>query len=165
MLDRRIDLHCDVKNMLTHVLPHETTHAVLSGRFGRHLVPRWVDEGVAVLSEPREKIDLYLKNLPAYRLKHELFPVSRLMAMQDYPERRLVAPFYVQSIALVEFLSSQKGGPSAFTRFVRDGLDRGYEEALRRHYGIESFRDLEQRWARQAFRDETGTAALYGPPR
>ena len=52
---RRIDLHCDVADMLTHVLPHETTHAVLIGRFGRHLLPRWADEGMAILSEPREK--------------------------------------------------------------------------------------------------------------
>lgn len=142
---RRIELHCDVTDMLTHVLPHETTHAVLAGRFGRHHVPRWADEGMAVLSEPREKIERYLKSLPAHRTKHELFPAGKLMSMNEYPEGRLVTPFYLQSISLVEFLSSQKGGPREFVHFVRDGLEGGYEAALKRHYGIRDFNDLEQR--------------------
>lgn len=161
---RRIELHCDVADMLTHVLPHETTHAVLAGRFGRHHVPRWADEGMAVLTEPREKIDRYLKNLPAHDSKHELFPVGKLMGMAEYPEGRLVTPFYVQSISLVEYLSSQKGGPQEFARFVRDGLEGGYEAALRRHYGIQDFNDLQQRWTKAALGGSSGVAAI-SPPR
>ncbi len=165
VIDRKIELHCDVANMLTVVLPHETTHAVLSGRFGRHLVPRWVDEGIAILTEPRERVDLYLKNLPKHRSDHELFPVSKLMSMEDYPERRLVRPFYAESIGLVEFLSTQKGGPQEFTRFVRDGLDNGYEAALRKHYGINDFKDLEERWSKAAQSDASSVAAMYTPRR
>lgn len=163
VVDRRIDLHCDVANMLTHVLPHETTHAVLSGRFGRHLVPRWVDEGIAVLSEPRDRIDRYLQSLPQYRAKRELFTSAQLVAMKDYPEARHISAFYVQSISLVEFLSSQKGGPQEFTRFVRDGLEKGFEASLRQHYAIQDFGELEQRWSQYAFRDTAGTASLSRP--
>jgi tetratricopeptide (TPR) repeat protein len=165
VLDRRIDLHCDEKNMLTHVLPHETTHAVLAGRFGPHLVPRWVDEGIAVLTEPREKVDQYLKNLPTHQSRHELFPVAKLMGMEDYPESRLVSPFYVQSISLVEYLSTQKGGPQAFTRFIRDGLEKGYESALRQHYGIQDFGELEQRWSQAALGDAPRAAAMLSRPK
>src|SRR6185437_6139229 len=138
-----------------------TTHAVLSGRFGRHLVPRWVDEGIAILTEPRERVELYLKTLPKHRSAHELFTVSKLMSMEDYPERRLVRPFYAQSIGLVEYLAAQKGGPQEFTRFVRDGLDSGYEAALRKHYGISDFKDLEDRWSKAAQPDSSGVAAMY----
>jgi hypothetical protein len=162
---RRIELHCDVAEMLTHVLPHETTHAVLAGRFGRHHVPRWADEGIAVLTEPREKVDRYLRNLAAHRSRHELFPVGKLMGLDEYPEGRLVTPFYVQSISLVEFLSTQKGGPQEFTRFVRDGLEGGYEAALRRHYGIQDFNDLEQRWTKATLGESSGVAAVYPPQR
>jgi tetratricopeptide (TPR) repeat protein len=165
VIDRKIELHCDVANMLTVVLPHETTHAVLSGRFGRHLVPRWADEGMALLSEPRERVDLYLKTLPKHRSNHELFALSKLMSMENYPEPRLVRPFYAQSIGLVEFLSSQKGGPQEFARFVRDGLDNGYEAALRKHYGISDFKDLETRWSAFAQGDASGVAAMYAPGR
>lgn len=165
VLDRRIDLHVDEKDMLTHVLPHETTHAVLAGRFGPHLVPRWADEGMAVLSEPREKIDRYLRNLPSHQGRRELFTVAKLMSMEDYPESRLVSPFYVQSISIVEYLCEQKGGPQEFARFLRDGLEKGYESALRQHYGIQDFGELEQRWTRATLGDAPKTAAMYAPPR
>jgi hypothetical protein len=39
--------------ILRSVLPHEVTHAVLAHHFRRPL-PRWADEGAAVLSEDRE---------------------------------------------------------------------------------------------------------------
>jgi hypothetical protein len=158
---RKIELHCDVTEMLTHVLPHETTHTVLAGRFGRHDPPRWADEGVAILSEPREKIDRYLKGLPAHRSRHELLPLAKLMGLNGYPEKRQVTPFYVQSVALVEFLSAQTGGPPEFVRFVRDGLEGGYEAALQKHYGIKDFNDLQQRWERAVSGETSDVAAVY----
>jgi tetratricopeptide (TPR) repeat protein len=154
---RRIDLHCDVADMLTHVLPHETTHAVLFGRFGRHLLPRWADEGMAILSEPREKVERYLKNVPSLRSRHELFSVAELMSMTEYPEARRGTAFYVESISLVDYLTAQKGGAQEFTRFIRDGLDSGFEKALQRHYGFRDFTDLEERWSQAA-----GGLALSG---
>jgi len=36
--------------ILKRVLPHEVTHAVLMLHFGRP-IPRWADEGAAVLAE------------------------------------------------------------------------------------------------------------------
>ena len=48
---RRIDLRVDHAHLLTAVLPHEVTHAVLAGQVGRRPIPRWADEGLAVLSE------------------------------------------------------------------------------------------------------------------
>ena len=58
VLSRRIDLHCgDVPNLLAAVLPHETTHVTLAGQFGDRPVARWADEGMAVLTEPREKVE------------------------------------------------------------------------------------------------------------
>jgi tetratricopeptide (TPR) repeat protein len=151
VVKRQIDLHCDVAEMLTHVLPHETTHAVLYGRFGRHEVPRWADEGMAIHSEPREKIERYLKMIPSLRSRHELFSASELMSFNDnYPEGRRVTAFWVQSISLVDFLSAQKGGPQTFTRFVRDGLESGFEKALQRHYGFHDFKDLEEHWSQSA---------------
>jgi tetratricopeptide (TPR) repeat protein len=165
VLDRRIDLHCDVKDMLTVALPHETTHTVLCGRFGPHIAPRWADEGVALLTEPREKIDRYLRILPACRARREQFTVSELMNAKDYPEPHRIGAFYAQSISLVEFLSSQKGGPQEFTRFVRDGLENGYEAALRRHYGFRDFSELEKRWSQSVSADTSTTAVLYTPRR
>ena len=69
-----MDLHCDDVNMLVAVLPHETTHTVVAGNFGDQPVPRWADEGMAVLTEPREKIERHLRNLPKYRDDRHCFP-------------------------------------------------------------------------------------------
>jgi tetratricopeptide (TPR) repeat protein len=150
VVSRRIDLRCDDTHLETGTLPHEATHVVLAGRFGRHDIPRWADEGMAVLSEPRARIDLHLRNLPAHQRDGRLFNVGRLMRMSDYPEASSVGAFYAQSVSLVEFLCRKKG-PQTFARFLRDGLDGGYETALRRHYDINSFVELETLWRTHAF--------------
>ncbi len=150
IVGRRIDLHVDDPNVFIGVLPHETTHVVLAGRFGDHAVPRWADEGMAVLSEPRDRIDLHLHNLPRHRRDDELFPVEELMGMSGYPDGRRIGPFYAESVSLVQFLSAIKGR-EAFARFLRDGMDDGYESALKKDYGIDGFDDLQDRWQRYAF--------------
>jgi hypothetical protein len=152
VLGRRMDLHCDDAGMLSAVLPHETTHVVIAGKFGDAPVPRWADEGMAVLTEPRDKIDRHLRNLPRYRQDQVLLGIRQLMQMNDYPEPRFIGPFYAQSVSLVDFLSREKG-PQTFAAFLREGLRGGYEPALRRHYGIQDFNELEQRWHRFAFGD------------
>jgi hypothetical protein len=152
---RRIDLHCDDPNALVGVLPHETTHIVLAGRFGCRRLPHWADEGMAVLSEPRDRIDLHLNTLPTRRRSDELFSVSELMQMDGYPSGRLLGAFYAESVSLVEFLSLEKG-PKAFAQFLRDGLKDGYESALKEHYDMDGFDDLQQRWQHYAFDNATG---------
>ena len=157
---RRIDVHCDDPNMLVAVLPHETTHVVLAGAFGGQLVPRWADEGLAVLTEPREKVQRHLDNLARCRQNNELFHLKDLLLLPDYPENpRYIGAFYAESVSLVEFLSSQKG-PQEFTLFLHDALRYGPEKALPRHYNFQDFNDLEQHWFQSAFNNQrasTGT--------
>lgn len=151
---RRIDLHCDDANMLSAILPHETTHAVLAGEFGGQLLPRWADEGMAVLTEPQDRIERHQHNLLQCRQAGQFFRLQELMQFDKYyPEDpRTISAFYAQSVALVEFLSNQRG-PQGFTQFLRDGMRYGYEKALERHYGYRSFAELEQHWSQHAFRE------------
>ena len=152
-----VDLRCDEPHLFDSVLPHETTHVVLAGRFGSHNVPRWADEGIAVLTEPRERVNLHLRNLPKHRADGHLFGLGQLMQMTSYPEARYVGPFYAQSVSLVDFLSKRKG-PVTFTRFLREGLDGGYEPALRKYYGFRSFAELDRAWRAYAFAEATTTS-------
>jgi hypothetical protein len=154
---REVHLRCDEAHMLDSVLPHETTHVILAGRFGPHDVPRWADEGMAVLSEPRERIELHLRNLPLHRRDRTLFNVGQLMRMGEYPEPRYIGPFYAQGVSLVEFLS-QRNGPQVFARFLREGLDGGYEPALRKYYNVRDFAELEREWQRHAFGGEASAS-------
>lgn len=144
IVQRRMDMHCDSHGMLETVLPHETTHVVLAGMFDHYQVPRWADEGMAVLTEPMEKIEQHRRNLFKAQRDNQLFAVRELLVLADYPSAKRISAFYAQSVFLVEFLSQQKG-PIAFSEFLRDGLRGGYETALRRHYGW-SVADLETRW-------------------
>jgi hypothetical protein len=162
VLSRRIDLRCDEPHLLDAVLPHETTHVVLVGHFGDHDVPRWADEGMAVLTEPRDRIEQHLRNLPAHRRDRTLFHLGQLMKMDSYPDPRYIGPFYAQGVSLVEFLS-QRNGPQVFTRFLREGLQGGYEPALRKYYNFRDFTELEREWQRYAFGGVA--AASAGEPR
>jgi hypothetical protein len=150
VVGRRIDLRCNEPHLVDAVLPHETTHVVVGERFIKPALPKWADEGMAVLTEPQERINLHLHNLPMHRRDGHLFGVGQLLQMENYPHPRYIGPFYAQSVSLVDFLARQKG-PQVFTKFVRDGLDGGYEAALRRHYDFQGFQDLEQRWRQYAF--------------
>jgi len=146
---RRIDLHCDDPGLLEAILPHEATHIVLASQLGEQLVerlPRWADEGVAVLTEPRAKIDRHLTNLTQARREAQLFPVKELLELTNYPESPgRVGTFYAQSVSLVEFLSSLRG-PQVFIAFLQDSLRTGYEKALQKHFQIASYQELEERW-------------------
>jgi len=141
---RRMDLRADHPGFLEAVLPHETTHVVLAGMFGGHAVPRWADEGIAVLSEPADKIEHHRRNLTQSASLGQMFALKELMELNDYPQARRIGAFYAQSVAFVDFLTRQKG-PIVMTRFLGDGLRDGYESALRRHYSLD-FAGLEQRW-------------------
>ena len=144
---RRIDLHLDTMGMMEAILPHEATHVVLAGNFGTHQVPRWADEGMAVLTEPLEKIEQHRRNLAKAQRDGLLFGVKDLMDLQNYPDGSRIAAFYAESVILCEFLTTQRG-PETMTAFLRDGLDQGYESALRKHYGW-TFRELRSNWDRQ----------------
>jgi hypothetical protein len=150
VVSRRIHLRCDHPGMLTGVLPHETTHVVLAGNFGKYAVPRWADEGMAVLSEPEEKVTGHRKNLARCRQTGQLFAVRELMQMDDYPQARRVGAFYAQSVSLVDFLVKERGSV-AFAQFLRDALRDGYETALEKHYNYRGFEELEARWKKNTF--------------
>jgi hypothetical protein len=151
VIARRMDLRLDIANVTETVLPHEATHVVLAGMFGVSHVPRWADEGIAVLSEPNEKIDQHRRNLLKNHKDGHLFGLKELMELKDYPHPRRIAAFYAQSVVLVEFLTQQRG-PKVFTDFVRDGLRQGYETSLQRHYSM-TFGQLEQAWDKQVISD------------
>jgi hypothetical protein len=157
---RRIELHCEEPNLLSAVLPHETTHVVLADHFGEQLAPPWADEGMAVLAEPRSQVERHLKNLPRCQRDGRLFPLSELLQLEKYPrDPTAIKAFYAQSVSLVEFLSNE-AGPQEFTFFLYDGMRYGYEKALQRHYGYKSLADLERRWSQQALRDGATPAGV-----
>jgi hypothetical protein len=143
---RQVHLRCDNTSLLDAVLPHETTHVVLAGQFGsnRH-VPRWIDEGIAVLTEPADKVQQHRTNLVTGLQNKKLIPLKTLLQMEDYPPPAQISVFYAQSVALVDFLTKEKG-PVVLTQFAREALQSGYEPALRKYYGYQTIAELQDRF-------------------
>ncbi len=157
IIARRIDLRCDHAGLLSAVLPHEITHVVIADRFGEKRVPPWANEGMAVLSEPREQLAKHCGNVPRYWREGRLYSVAQMVRMGDYPPPAEMGSFYAQSVMLVDFLVAQKG-PRTFVRFLEDIGYFGYEPALQQHYGW-SRAQMEQLWQRRV-QQEVGSQAL-----
>ncbi len=165
IIARRINLRADHPNLLAAVLPHEITHVVLADLFPVQQIPRWADEGMAVLSEPNTEQRLRAADLEEPLSSGKLFKLEDLMAM-DYPDGRYWGLYYAQSVSLTRFLVEQ-GTPAQFVQFVQSAQRRGPEAELRRVYQIDGFADLQKRWltyARgQAMATATATASSDDP--
>ena len=145
---RRINLRADNPKLLAAILPHEVTHVLLADLFPSEQIPRWADEGMAVLSEPMTEQHLRAAELEEPLQSGRLFRLQDLMIM-DYPDGRHWGLYYAQSVSLTHFLVSQ-GTPAQFVRFVRDSQRNGVETELKRTYHIQGFDDLDKRWRAHA---------------
>lgn len=140
---RRIDVRCDVPDWQTAALPHELTHVVLADRFGRDPLPRWADEGMAVLSEAISKQQLRRRALHHCVARGEVYPVAELLTRDCFPTAEWTTAYYSQSAVLVAYLVS-RGTPRQFVAFLERSRDAGYEQALWDTYRIRSLNDLQR---------------------
>ena len=140
-----MDLRRDGTDVLYAVLPHEITHVVIADRFTAKPMPRWADEGMAVLTEPLEKKRAHLRNLGDYMKRGHVYSASQLMTMADYPSGANWPMFYAESVCMVEFLV-ERGGAEKFIEFMEQSVRGGYESALNRVYGLAGFEELDRTW-------------------
>jgi hypothetical protein len=144
VLTRRMSLRADNPLLLTATLPHEVTHIVLADLFVAQTIPRWADEGLAVLAEPATERRNRQADLKGPLDAGRVFEAGQLMAM-DYPDPKDWRLFYAQSVSLTQFLVEQ-GPPERFIQFVRDAQRMGTEAALRDVYHIDGLAALQERW-------------------
>jgi hypothetical protein len=144
VLSRRMNLRVDNPLLLTTTLPHEVTHIVLADLFVVQTIPRWADEGIAVLAEPAAERHHRQADLKEPLDSGHVFKVGQLMKM-DYPDPKDWRLFYAQSVSLTQFLVEQ-GPPERFIQFVHDSQRKGEEAALRDVYRIDGLAALQERW-------------------
>ncbi|MGZ3430633.1 MAG: peptidase MA family metallohydrolase [Isosphaeraceae bacterium] len=161
---RRVNLRADHPQLLAAILPHEVTHVVLADLFTQQQIPRWADEGMAVLAEPPAEQASRASELTEPLREGRVFKLSELMAI-DYPSAEAWNLYYAQSVSLTQFLVEQ-GNPEQFVSFVRSAQRKGVEIALRESYHIEGFAELENRWQTFARRQaaEITTSSRDAPP-
>lgn len=142
---RRVDLKHGSPEALESALAHELTHVVLADRFADRPLPRWADEGMAVLADSRAKQQLHWRDLQQGLRSRSTLRVAELVGLDGYPAPHQMGVFYGQSVSLVSFLL-EYGEPGQFVEFVDAAIDRGYDRALEEIYQIRGLGDLEQRW-------------------
>lgn len=147
---RRIDLLGGSTEYLTAALPHELTHVVLKDRFASEVLPRWADEGMAILADSIAKQERHFKDLRLAATNRTAFHAAELFMMEDYPPPSRFGAFYGQSASLTKLLVARKG-PEQFVRFIDRAREKGYDTALQECYGIASVGELDRQWQKQAY--------------
>ncbi|WP_165219129.1 peptidase MA family metallohydrolase [Aquisphaera insulae] len=147
---RRVNLRADHPQLLPAILPHEITHVVLADLFTHQPIPRWADEGIAVLSEPEDEQASRAGDLAAPLRDGSVFKLSELMAT-DSPNANTWNLYYAQSVSLTQYLV-ELGTPAQFVLYLKGAQQKGIEASLRETYGIEGFPALESGWRQFAAR-------------
>jgi hypothetical protein len=143
-------LRGSAEQILSNLLPHEVTHCVLAAAVGKP-VPRWMDEGIAVLAESADEQTRHdrtcrevLEDGRGLRFRH-------LLPMKEYPWKELPV-FYAQGHTACRFLLTRKSKvqakspEQALTRFVTTGMESGWDEAAKAVYGFDDVSELEEAW-------------------
>ena len=121
---RKVHLRADQPQLLTAVLPHEVTHVVVADLFPVQAIPRWADEGIAVLAEPETEQSLRARELRESLSSGRLFDLRQLMSIEA-PKDKDWSLYYAQSVSLTRFLVEQ-GTPEKLIQFVHASAPQGY---------------------------------------
>ena len=143
---RRIDLLTDGNNRIT-ALGHELTHVVISDIFRGQQLPRWLDEGIAILADAHEKQLRHADDWKLAKAQGTAFSLAGLVEVQAYPSPSEIPAFYGGSASLTALLA-RRGDPTKLLKFAEVSQKLGYDKALRDVYEIEGIVELEQIWRR-----------------
>ncbi len=147
---RRIDLRGDQRDPCVAALPHELTHLVIADRFPKQPLPRWLDEGIALLADPLNKQRGHETDWLVAQQQKRAFRLVELLEQQKYPPADRLQTFYGQSAAMVRDLLRRQS-PAELLRFVETAQQRGYDVALQEHYRLENL----SRWEADLLRQQS----------
>jgi len=152
---RRIDLLTDDANRIS-ALPHELTHVILSDIFSGDRLPRWLDEGIAILADSHDKQLRHAQDWNQAKAQGTAYSAGGLMGLEDYPRPAQFPAFYGGSASLTALLA-RRGESTKLLQFARQSLKVGCDQALREVYDIRGVAELETIW-RQS--EETSAYSL-----
>ena len=143
---QNMEIKGPLDRLFASVLPHEVTHTVFAYHF-RRAVPRWADEGGAVLSEDdieRERHDKIIRQHPQPGAPVPPAPV--VQCLKEYPPNgEKVMCLYAQGFSVSDYLVKRKDRqtflPSSASACRGSGTWRS-----RRCYGHRTVEELEEAW-------------------
>jgi hypothetical protein len=143
VLGQQMHIEGSYERLMNSVLPHEVTHTVFAFYF-RTPVPRWADEGGAVLSEDdveRNRHDILCRQI--LNTPGRAIPLRRLFSLKEYPSD--VMALYAEGFSVSNYLVGLSNRPQ-FLDFVAQGMREGWDRAAQAHYGFNRVEELEQGW-------------------
>jgi len=145
-----------LERLLASVLPHEITHTVFAYYFQRP-VPRWADEGGAVLSEDDLERDRHDK-LTRQILNHgREIRLRHLLALTNYPPGQIEC-LYAEGFSMANYLV-ERGNRQTFLKFVAYGMQHGWDGAAQTFYQHRNVEELEEAWLKH-LRDTKGQSLM-----
>ena len=108
---RKVLLRADHPQLVEAILPHEVTHVVVADLFTAQQIPRWADEGIAVLAEPESEQNLRAADLRESLSSRPGFRLAQLMSIER-PKPRIGASTTPRAFRLRASWSS-RGRPSS----------------------------------------------------
>ena len=142
---RRINLRADHAGLVEAVVPHEVAHVVLADLFPTQQIPRWADEGMAVLAEPLDARPTGLSDLDAPARLGPRLPVRR-PDDRRHARRPLLGPVHGPERLGDGLPRRPRHARTASSSSSARPGGTGPEPALNRIYGFEGFDDLQARW-------------------
>jgi RNA polymerase sigma factor (sigma-70 family) len=130
------------ERIMNSMLPHEVTHTVLADHFQRPL-PRWADEGAAVLSETASDQDRHRQDVVQILKEGRAIRLAHLFGMTDYPSE--VATLFAQGYSVTRFLVERKDR-AGYLEFVKTGMRGGWDAAANRCYELADVAEMEKAW-------------------
>jgi hypothetical protein len=140
-------------------IPHEVTHCVMADVFRKPL-PRWADEGISLMSETEGEQDRHATLAAQFARSGDLIQTKALFEMKEYPAKVMV--LYAQGFYVARFLMVRKDRRTLL-RFVKDGMETGWEAAAKTHYGFASLGELEAAYLAALKPADRGPAADPAP--
>ena len=137
-----MQLSGSIQDVIENRLPHEVTHAVIADHF-RKPIPRWADEGIAILSERTDEQKRHDQVCKEMLKQGRAIRISSLFGMTEYSRDATVT--YAEGYSVVHFLMGLKGR-APLLEFVKTGMSDGWELAAKRWYDFESVSALEHAW-------------------
>lgn len=171
--NKKIIAYTSSRKFLDSILPHEITHLIFRDFVGfKGAVPKWLDEGVAELTDEERLKEIQAKARELYK-KNALLTLTDLttldfkksstsfsvheILMQDgslgylvLNSEDFITVFYVEAASVVGFLKERFGAErfTEFCRQLRDGAS--IDKSLERAYSQEcpDLKTLEEKWRR-----------------
>ena len=141
LLTSEMQLTGTLEQILREQLPHEITHCLLAAHFGK-AIPRWADEGIALLNEPANQQAQHDNKCRELLNSGKAISLKNLLTLTEYPTDMGV--LYAQGHSVARFLHEKDA--NKLLPLIAASFTGGWDKALKATYGFNDADALQTAW-------------------